>query len=518
MTTIPSDIYQNANKLTEEEKTNLVQATTKEIAKYFNVVPADNKRLRGHDVSRRSTPGDPTNEDTRVLMAFVKALYNALFNGEWADPNTLELAPNGKIRVKDVFVDGDRQPDVNNGNDFYLIDKLPEAVKAKVTALLKDGGGLSFDENGKLKVDFQSLTVDQLYALCDPEGGIVVNEDEESAGFGKLQIDFSKMPLDRFQAMLSALHVPIWIGDTIGEGENQQTVGSNFYVDGSTGINTLADGQGTSPDKPWRTINYATHAVCENYNIGAYDVNIYVAGGTYAERVDLPMQSRTTGSITIRPLANSGTVSIVGTSTRSGQYTCNHTGGLWYLESLNLKLIIGQQTTNSTSYPSIVRSSDMTGAVWVKNCNLEFEDNSVASSSSYGAVKARGFSSVQGTIGIENTSGNKTTTWSGTKGNASFFWIHSEKSGSFVANRNGSKYEVAGSFDYFCHMTTSGRYYTGLSGTVAQFIESGTVTGYQYTALTGGGIATDSGNITDYFPGTVDPGTPVETASYSYAV
>lgn len=325
MTTIPSDIYQNANKLTEEEKTDLVQATAKEIAKYFNVVPADNKRLRGHDVSRRSTPGDPTNEDTRVLMAFVKALYNALFNGEWADPNTLELAPNGKIRVKDVFVDGDRQPDVNNGNGFYLIDKLPETIKAKIAALLKENGGLSFDEDGKLKVNFQALTVDQLTALCDPDGGIVVNDDEDAEGYGKLKIDFASMDPAIMRAVVYAmtqqggglsvdgngqLYVDFdlmdpskfakMMSDMIDAQRLSSTDGANqFYVDGTDGSDSEPETRGT-PDRPFKTIQACVNFITKVYKFVDVDAYINCQNINQTTNLVLPSFDRTTAEITIR--------------------------------------------------------------------------------------------------------------------------------------------------------------------------------------------------------------------------
>lgn len=325
MTTIPSGVYQGAENLTEEEKTDLVPATAGEVAKYFNAVPAQNKRLRGHDVSRRSTPGDPTNEDTRVLMAFVKALYNALFTGEWADPNTLELAPNGKIRAKDVYVAGNRAPDVNNGNAFYLVEKLPETVKAKVAELLKENGGLSFDSDGKLKVDFQALTVDQLTVLCDPDGGIVVNDDEDSEGYGKLKIDFASMDPAIMRAVVYAmtqqggglsvdengqLYVDFDLVDPskftkmMSDMINAQTLSSadgrnQFYVDGTNGDDTAPETRG-APDKPFKTIQACVDFITKVYKFA--DTNAYINCQNISQTTPLvlPSYNRTTARITVR--------------------------------------------------------------------------------------------------------------------------------------------------------------------------------------------------------------------------
>lgn len=108
------------DNLTEIEKTDLVPATMEEVVKYFDTIPANNKRFRGRDISKRATPGNPTNEDTRVVFAFLRMIRNAIFTGEWADPHTLEVegaTDHEKIYVKDVRVSGSVY---GGGADFYL--------------------------------------------------------------------------------------------------------------------------------------------------------------------------------------------------------------------------------------------------------------------------------------------------------------------------------------------------------------------------------------------------------------
>src|SRR5699024_11129530 len=106
--------------------------------------------------------------------------------------------------------------------------------------LPEGGGGLTTDEEGKLIIDFSQMTKEQLQDLINQivqEGG-GLNVDEN----GQIYVDFENMPTDKFEAMLKSIRVPIWITST-----------KSFYVDPVNGSDTLDDGRGESPSKPFQT-------------------------------------------------------------------------------------------------------------------------------------------------------------------------------------------------------------------------------------------------------------------------
>lgn len=563
MTTIPSGVYQGAENLTEEEKTDLVPATAGEVAKYFDAVPAQNKRLRGHDVGRRSTPGDPTNEDTRVLMAFVKALYNALFNGEWADPNTLELAPNGKIRVKDVFVDGDRAPDVNNGNDFYLIEKLPETVKAKVAGFLKSGGGLSFDTNGELQVDFQDLTVDQLTPLCDPDGGIIVNDDEDSDGYGKLKIDFASMdpaimravvyamtqqggglsvdgngqlyvdfdsmPTDKFEALLASLKMQtpltankiLYVDNVLGS--------DTITVDGVTRPVTIIDNHGGASD-PFATIQACVTYATSKYAIGEYLMAIRVITNydennnkiPYRENVTLPLYNRTSGNIRIAgyttKVVNNQTVidpPVVMSPQGSSTSLFHCIGGTWHLRNLDFQCIVAEPANPTANmYPAAIEVDGASTEVALLGSSVSIEMTNTPTLTSDVSVIA--VDSGKFYFSLQSGYSNSLTCLAGDSSHSCFIQgrnatIQMPAGNPNVYTQDDCTVMCSGTADVFLSLIVGSSFVASVGAGYYQqsFSGSPTVT-KQYSLQNGSGCAAPSGG----FPGT-NSGT-ADSASYSW--
>lgn len=379
-------------------------------------------------------------------------------------------------------------------------------IKAITTYLVANAGGLSVDATtGRLSVDFQDLTVDQITPLCDPNGGIIVNNNEDDPGYGKLKIDFENMPEDKFKALLAQLHVPVWIGD--------KGITRFFYVDGTNG-NDANDGKTAAT--AWKSLNFATTTVAKNYNISSYNVIIYVKGGTYTEMVNLPSVPRTTGAVYIRPLSSEDVVNL-NYSTPTGNGCFSHAGGEWIIEDMNINLTIAEQTSSGTAFPYIVFSSDMTGSVTLRNCNLSFTDSTVSGS---GARYARLLWSNGGMILLQNTktvtsdgtttTSSTTTTWSGTKANADgVIWMFLENNGVISARRAGNgvtgnpTITVSGSYTYFCNPTYRGMYRTtdvGNNLVFASATGSDAPSGQRYRAVSGGVIITTD-NYATYFPG-----------------
>lgn len=522
MTTIPSDVYQGAGGLSEEEKTDLVPATAGEVAKYFNAVPALNKRLRGHDVSRRSTPGDPTNEDTRVLMAFVKALYNALFNGEWADPNTLELAPNGKIRVKDVYVDGDRYPGVNNGNAFYLVDNIP----AIIGSMIKDGGGLATDENGELYVDFSLLDPAVLqaivYAMVQQGGGLSVDQN------GQLYVDFDSMPTDKFEALLASLKMqaPLTANKTLYV---DNVLGSDtISVDGVTRPVSITDNHGTSTT-PFASIGACVEYATSKYAVGRYTLTIRVitnAGVPYREYVELPMFSRTSGKmvlmaddvssppkLTNRPA--SGSVQ----TTQTRLLRC--TGGAWELRYFDIDAAYSDAGDSNLHLPGALGVSDG-GSLTVFGCSIAAEFLGAAPSATHSlrliSVSGGGTLSFDVVAQLHNSlsciTGNATDSQFIRVDNAMVRLL--SRNTSSIPETSAGEYTITctggGQDNVFLFAQNYGQLTIVGGGNKYQNFSGPNVVGKCYTLTTGSGVYAPAGG----FPGDSDPAGTVQDSTYCW--
>lgn len=153
-----------------------------------------------------------------------------------------------------------------DGRTIILDDK-----RKVLSVLLASGGGIKVKAKGGLYVDVNEILV--------LGGGLAMDED------GKIYVDFSQMPTDKFEALLKSIRVPIWL-----------TKNKDFYVNGTTGSDTLDDGRGESEEKPFKTIQACASYVCDNYNVSRYTLTVHIAPGTYAP-FSLGGYSRSTGMI-----------------------------------------------------------------------------------------------------------------------------------------------------------------------------------------------------------------------------
>lgn len=106
---------------------------------------------------------------------------------------------------------------------------------------------------------------------------------------GIVSVDFSQMPPDQFEAILKQLRVPIWLSQN-----------TDFYVNGTTGSDTLDEGRGLSAEKPFRTIQACVNYVCDTYNFSVYTAGINIAAGTYTEWLSIPNFNTLTGQLHLR--------------------------------------------------------------------------------------------------------------------------------------------------------------------------------------------------------------------------
>lgn len=123
--------------------------------------------------------------------------------------------------------------------------------------------------------------------------GFKVNSD------GTVSVDFSSMSQTDKDALFKELKLPIWL-----------TGNTNFYVNGTTGSDTLDDGRGLTADKPFKTIQACVNYVTSTYNLVNYNAVINVAAGTYSvgNLLTLGGYNSTTGMITIRGAGSGSTI------------------------------------------------------------------------------------------------------------------------------------------------------------------------------------------------------------------
>lgn len=179
-------------------------------------------------------------------------------------------------------------------------------------ACIQQNGGLAVNDNGQLYVNFDLIPEDQMQQ-------IVLNMVQEGGGLsvdgsGKLYVDFENMPTDKFETMLRSIRVPIWL-----------TANKNFYVNGSTGSDTLDTGRGESSSKPFKTIQACINYVTDNYNVSRYNIIILVEPGYDKEEgnvIVLRDYNKTSGAIQIK--SSSGNMSDVKVAGFTLSYNSNY--------------------------------------------------------------------------------------------------------------------------------------------------------------------------------------------------
>lgn len=184
------------------------------------------------------------------------------------------------IKKAGLDPDGDDLTQLWQAIGQIISTKAPIATKKK-PGLVQIGDGLAITPQGLLSVLIASTSQ---AGLVKPRYGLKIGAD------GSLDVDFGDMPTDKFEELLKSIRVPIWI-----------TGNKNFYVNGTTGSDTLDAGRGESAGKPFKSMNACLQYVAENYNLGRYTVTINVAAGDYGrENINLPSYQATTGKIVVQ--------------------------------------------------------------------------------------------------------------------------------------------------------------------------------------------------------------------------
>lgn len=238
-------------------------------------------------------------------------------------------------------------------------------------ACIQQNGGLAVNSNGQLYVNFDLIPEDQMQQ-------IVLNMVQEGGGLsvdnsGKLYVDFENMPTDKFETMLRSIRVPIWL-----------TANKNFYVNGSTGSDTLDAGRGESSSKPFKTIQACINYVTDNYNIGNYVATIYCADVYTTEQIILPEYNRTNGYIQITRWSISeseyGVTSYYAPTDTSYAISCS--GGVWRLNYFDVTASTENYVSGSSHFVAF-STNGLSSYVYLNN-TCKFTINSAKQTTAAG--------------------------------------------------------------------------------------------------------------------------------------
>lgn len=214
-------------------------------------------------------------------------------------------------------------------------NQLADAISSRIASDIADGKTV-VASGGKLTFDPTNATVAQKkainQALADADSGLVVNNST-----GRLQVDFSNMPTDKFEELLKGLKMQVPLDRNI----------THFVAQSDPNAgDTDVDGRGTEA-KPWKTIQACVNYVTNLYALNSHSIVIRVKSGTYTQALTLPQFDSTSGLIRIESYSGSRDV-VINAPVDSGGFTSHCIGatgnGRWQLSNLTLRhvAVIGE--------------------------------------------------------------------------------------------------------------------------------------------------------------------------------
>lgn len=215
-----------------------------------------------------------------------------------------------------------------------------------------DIGGVPTPTLRNLVMALKFLTINP---FVQDGGGIGIDAD------GKMFVDFSLMPTDKFENLLKQIRVPIWL-----------SANTTFYVNNShpNASDSLENSnRGKTPDLPFMTIQAAITYVVNNYNMVNFVAIIRVAAGTYNENLSLGEFSHTTGNVQITSYEGEYNQAVINTS---GLIGINCTGGPYIISNLNIKYHPVHDNTIFNALSSFY--VQIKGELNIRSCKLEMTD------------------------------------------------------------------------------------------------------------------------------------------------
>jgi len=382
---------------------------------------------------------------------------------------------------------------------------IADAIAARIAGDIADGKTI-VASGGKLTADPTNATVAQKkainQALADADSGLVVDNST-----GKLQVDFSQMPTDKFEALLRGLKMLVPLSANM-----------NLYVDtnGSAAGDSLIDGRGTEA-LPFKTVQACVNYVTQTYSVGRYTVYIHVKSGTYSEGVTFPTYARTTGAIYVMAHNNANPPVFVNPSANTVMLYVQ--GGTWHLQRLNVTCIRSATNDGLEHFPETLTVTGAGAYATMRGCYLSETYSGAAPTSGHTYIRMINVRS--GGIldlSVMDTYANELDFHIGNANQLAVFNI--ERGGTVNMPSTNSSSAVC-DFPVNGEMTTfvgcSGQsLFTDIGGGThpERFVvpSGGAVTGKKYVVNTGAGLNQPTGGI----PGTID-GT-VETATCGWVV
>lgn len=364
----------------------------------------------------------------------------------------------------------------------------PGLATTKKPGLVQIGDGLAITPEGLLSVLIASTSQ---AGLVKPRYGLKIGKD------GSLDVDFGDMPTDKFEALLKSIRVPIWL-----------TKNKNFYVNGTTGSDTLGDGRGESEGKPFKTIQACVSYVCENYNIGPYNLIINVAAGVYAENLVIPEIARTTGTLFIWGHSQTDTIIETGNqATRQAVTVKVEAFSRVDIRRFTIKAIDSKLNPGLENIYLDAFSSAKYAKVDIRECVLEGYQTTASENLDLNRMRVI---SNEGGVALTAPIAIKGIYTAVSKGNKiSGIVVYTGGTIAIQGDTSANTFEMSGDFLYTVNV--SGGFIE--RNVNSKPVVSGEATGKRYYCTSGGGISTLGGGP-DYFPGSI-AGT-VQTETYSW--
>ena len=395
------------------------------------------------------------------------------------------------IKKAGLDPDGDDLTQLWQAIGQIISTKAPIAT-TKNPGLVQIGDGLAITPEGLLSVLIASTSQ---AGLVKPRYGLKISKD------GSLDVDFGDMPTDKFEALLKSIRVPIWL-----------TKDKDFYVNATTGSDTLDEGRGESEEKPFKTIQACASYVCDNYNVSRYTLTVHIAPGTYAP-FTLGSFSRSTGRIVFEgpapKFAKDFPVIIEGADKTLISYSGAEP---FYFKNIKYR---ENMTPNIGRFKYIIGGGG-TGLIYLDRFFIEINLSGDFTEPKY----FRTIYTTAGTIYLQNSSPD----------DKSYIEVNGHPdtdialfSGILCPYDKGQIQTLGASSDEVAEIVCSGRAtcFAGIgggsfsrnTGYTHKMRFSGPFTGKRYV-ITGGGSANTERAGAEYFPGT-EPGT-VEADTYSW--
>ena len=285
--------------------------------------------------------------------------------------------------------------------------------------------------------------------------------------------------------------------------------GAEFYVNGSTGSDTLDEGRGESSAKPFLTLQTCINYVTDNYNLSRYTAIINCTEVSTTSALELPAYTASSGYIRIRkdPSSDADYGVQINYSPTSSGFAITVLGGTWQISDIKITATNEFLAGSVTGHFGGIRVNGLSASLSLNNTSVTVEMATTYNASGNWCLFAQSgdllLSSGVSLTGIQ------------AEVSSSLAALAAARSGRIEYLSGAIPLKLSGSFNRALCLISGGLFIRNAaysSNTVIDTSELASAT-YKYNVYSNGGIDT-SGCGTDYF-GTL--GTEyVEASTYSW--